>query len=66
MDVRSPVDVETPSKRVEFRGGHLGIDPDTAIAGLGALAGFGNMLANSANAGGSITTAGAASGLAVK
>jgi len=60
------VDVETPQKRIELpqvqglldRFGSS--DPKaTLLAGLAALASYGNFLANAANAGGSITTAGA-------
>lgn len=64
VTVRSAVDVETPQKRIELpqvqglldRFGSS--DPKaTLLAGLAALASYGNFLANAANAGGSITTA---------
>lgn len=64
VNVRSPVQVDTPSKRVEWnKGKGWGNNPDTVIAALNALAGYGNFLANSANAGGSITTAGVCAAL---
>lgn len=62
VTVSNVVDVETPQKRIELpqgKGLFGSSDPKTTLlTGLAALASYGNFLANAANAGGSITTAG--------
>jgi hypothetical protein len=63
VTVHNPIDIDTSDKRLTLggellrKGAGFGFTEEKAL-GLNALAGYGNFLANTANAAGTIVTAG--------